>query len=297
MTERVLLAWSGGKDSSLALHEVQRTGAFDVKALLTTVTEDTDRVSMHAVRRQLVEKQASSLGYLLEVVRVPDSGSNELYRSRMKRVLERWSSQGVTGVLFGDVSLEDVRSYREQNLERAAMKGFFPLWNRDTGELARSFIDLGFEAIVTCVDGEALSGDFVGRDYDRQFLEELPETVDPCGENGEFHTFVADGPMFQEKVRVIGGDVVMRENRFYTCDLVARGTAQGMEDSSSKCESSPAGSPRREALSQNHGRVDSPCFVARRRASRGEELLSTSERIEGGLPGGQIPSAGGHRRT
>ena len=220
MTERVLLAWSGGKDSSLALHELQRTGAYRVAALLTTVTEGYDRISMHGVRRQLLEKQAKSLGYPLGIVLIPRTCTDEEYGARMKRVLERWLRRGVTGVVFGDLFLEDVRAYRERNLGRVGMKGLFPLWKSDTRELARRFIDLGFKGIVTCVDSKALSGEFVGRDYDEQFLEELPAAIDPCGENGEFHTFVYDGPIFRERVDVIRGEIVLRDNRFYYCDLV-----------------------------------------------------------------------------
>jgi len=228
MTERVLLAWSGGKDSSLALHEIRRTEAYRVSALLTTVTEGFDRSSMHGVRRELLEKQARSLGYPLEVVFIPKHCTNEDYESAMQGVLERWCRRGVTGVGFGDVFLEEIRAYRERNLSRIGMKGVFPLWGSDTGELSQRFIDLGFKAVVTCVDGEVLSGAYVGRDYDRQFLEELPEEVDPGGENGEFHTFVYDGPIFRERVRVSRGRVVLRDHRFYYCDLVAEeGTREG----------------------------------------------------------------------
>jgi uncharacterized protein (TIGR00290 family) len=226
MTERVLFAWSGGKDSSLALHEIHRTDAYRVSALLTTVAEDYDRISMHGVRRQLLEKQARSLGYPLEVVLIPKRCTNEEYEAAMQEVLERWSGQGVTGVVFGDVFLEDIRAYRERNLDRVGMKGIFPLWGSDSSELAQRFIGLGFKAVVTCVDSEALSGEYVGRDYDQQFLEELPEAVDPCGENGEFHTFVYDGPIFRERVDVARGEVVLRENRFYYCDLVAQERTQ-----------------------------------------------------------------------
>jgi uncharacterized protein (TIGR00290 family) len=147
----------------------------------------------------------------------------------MQRVLERWLRQGVRGVVFGDVSLEDIRTYRERNLERAGMKGLFPLWGRDTDELAWRFINLGFKAVVTCVDGEALSEKFVGKDYDEQFLRDLPRAVDPCGENGEFHTFVYDGPTFPEGINVTRGETVLRENRFYYCDLVARDAMQETE--------------------------------------------------------------------
>ena len=220
MRQKVLLAWSGGKDSALALHEIQRADEVSVAALLTTVSEDYDRVSMHGVRRELLEKQARAIGYPLETVLIPKTSTSETYEARMRILLEKWAQRGVTGVVFGDLFLEDIRAYRERNLDRVGMEAIFPLWGSDTTALARRFIDLGFRAIVTCVDGEPLDGAFAGRDYDEQFLRDLPASVDPCGENGEFHTFVYDGPLFPEPIDVVRGEVVLRENRFYFCDLL-----------------------------------------------------------------------------
>jgi len=220
MKPKVLLAWSGGKDSSLALHEIQRADEVSVAALFTTVSEDYDRVSMHGVRRELLERQVRAIGYPLEIVLIPKTSTSETYEAQMRSVLEKWVQRGVTGVAFGDLFLEDIRAYRERNLEQVGMAALFPLWGSDTAGLAHRFIDLGFRALVTCVDGEALSGEFVGRDYDEQFLRDLPESVDPCGENGEFHTFVYDGPLFPEPIDVLRGEVVLREKRFYFCDLL-----------------------------------------------------------------------------
>jgi uncharacterized protein (TIGR00290 family) len=220
MRQKVLLAWSGGKDSSLALHEIREAGELSVAALLTTVSEDYDRVSMHGIRRELLEIQARLMGYPLEVVLIPQTATSETYEARMRTLLEKWARRGVTGVAFGDLFLEDIRAYRERNLERVGMEAIFPLWGSDTTGLARRFIDLGFRALVTCVDGEALDGAFVGRDYDEQFLRDLPGSVDPCGENGEFHTFVYDGPLFPKPIDVVRGEAVLRENRFYFCDLL-----------------------------------------------------------------------------
>jgi uncharacterized protein (TIGR00290 family) len=222
MRQKVLVAWSGGKDSSLALHEIREAGELSVAALLTTVSEDYDRVSMHGVRRELLEIQARLMGYPLEIVLIPRTCTNEEYETRMRSVLEKWARRGVTGVVFGDLFLEDIRAYRERNLDRVGMEAIFPLWGSDTTGLARRFIDLGFRALVTCVDGEALDGAFVGRDYDEQFLRDLPDSVDPCGENGEFHTFVYDGPLFPEPIDVVRGEVVLREERFTFCDLETR---------------------------------------------------------------------------
>ena len=218
--ERVLLTWSGGKDSAMALHELQSSGAYEVLALLTTVTEQYDRVSMHGVRTALLERQADSLGLPLEKVYIGANASNEEYEARMRDKLAYYQVREVSSVAFGDLFLEDVRQYREENLSRVGMRGLFSLWRRDTGDLARSFIDLGFKAVITCVDSNLLDGAFVGRDFDEQFLSELPPAVDPCGENGEFHSFVHDGPLFRSEILYERGEIVLRESRFYYCDLI-----------------------------------------------------------------------------
>lgn len=220
MVEKVLFTWSGGKDSALALYELQRNGRYEVTALLTTVTEDYDRISMHGVRRVLLEQQAQSLGLPLEIVYIPRNSSNEDYEARLREKLLQYKSRSVTSVVFGDIFLEDVRNYRENNLAQVGMKGVFPIWKRDTGELAHTFIDLGFKAIITCVDSNALDGKFAGRPFDERFLSELPSNVDPCGENGEFHSFVYDGPIFRKKIKYKKGRIVLRDNRFYFCDLI-----------------------------------------------------------------------------
>ncbi|MBM3156292.1 MAG: diphthine--ammonia ligase [Chloroflexi bacterium] len=218
--ERVLFTWSGGKDSALALYELQRQKHHEVAALLTTVTEDYDRISMHGVRRILLQRQAQSLCYPLEIVYLSGNSSNEEYEARLKEKLLQYKARGVSSAVFGDIYLEDVRKYREGNLAQVGMKGIFPLWKRDTAELAHKFIDLGFKAIVTCVDSSVLDKRFAGRAYDERFLSELPDRVDPCGENGEFHSFVYDGPIFHDKIHLRRGRVVLRDNRFYFCDLI-----------------------------------------------------------------------------
>ena len=220
MPEKVLFSWSGGKDSALALREVLTNGEFEIAALLTTVTEDYDRISMHGVRRTLLERQADSLGFPLEIVPISKNSSNEEYEANMRRVLTKHLATGVSSVAIGDVLLEDVRQYRESNLAKIGMKGIFPLWRRDTRELVHTFIDLGFKGIITCVDSQALSNDFAGRALDRQFVDALPPLVDPCGENGEYHSFVYDGPIFREPIRHTVGEVVLRDDRFYYCDLI-----------------------------------------------------------------------------
>ena len=220
MTEKVLLSWSGGKDSALALYELRKAGGYEIAALLTTVTADYDRVSMHGVRRVLLEQQADALGLPLEEVFIAADTSDEEYGAKMRAVLERYARDGVSAVAFGDIFLEDVRRYREEKLAQVGMRAVFPLWGRDTAELAHTFIDAGFQAVITCVDTQVLGRPFVGRDFDGRFLADLSPGIDPCGENGAFHSFVYNGPIFRERVPYAKGEVVLRENRFCYCDLV-----------------------------------------------------------------------------
>ncbi len=218
--EAVLVSWSGGKDSALALNEILKNGTYRVAALLTTVTEDYDRISMHGVRRVLLEQQAASLGFPLEKVLIPKNASDEVYERSFESILAKYRDQGVQRVVFGDIFLEDLRKYREERLATVDMNGVFPIWMRGTKELARSLISLGFKAITTCVDTNVLGKEFVGRAIDEQFLADLPAFVDPCGENGEYHSFVFDGPIFKEAVRFSVGEKVLRDERFFFCDLV-----------------------------------------------------------------------------
>jgi uncharacterized protein (TIGR00290 family) len=218
--QKVILTWSGGKDSALALFELSRSKEYQITALLTTLTRDYDRVSMHGVRRILLEQQAESIGIPLEKVFISEDSSNEEYESNMREVLEKYVATGVGAVAFGDIFLEDVRRHRENNLSKIGVRAIFPLWRRDTFKLAREFVNSGFKAVITCVDSTALDKMFVGRDFDEGLLSELPSTVDPCGENGEFHCFVYDGPIFRQAISVTRGEVVLREKRFYYRDLI-----------------------------------------------------------------------------
>ncbi len=220
MAQRALMAWSSGKDGALALHEIRQGGECEVVALLTTVTEGYDRVSMHGVRRELLERQAESIGVPLAIVWIPRECSDEDYAARMGAALEEQAARGVSSVIFGDVFLEDVRQYREDSLAQVGMRAVFPLWQRDTAALARQLIDQGFRAITTCVDSEHLDRSFVGREFDDAFVADLPDGVDPCGENGEYHSFVYDGPIFREPVACTVGQIVLREERFWYCDVV-----------------------------------------------------------------------------
>ncbi len=220
MAEKVLFTWSRGKDSVLALYELQKGDDHEVVALLTTLTEDYERISMHGVRSILLERQANSLGLPIEKVYISKNPSNEEYEGKMKEALQKYLGAGVSSVVFGDIFLEDLRRYREDNLSKIGMQAIFPIWKRDTTELAHRFIDLGFKAVITCIDSNFLDKTFVGRLFDRQLLSELPANVDPCGENGEFHSFVYDGPVFQKTVSHTKGEVVLRGTRFWFCDLI-----------------------------------------------------------------------------
>jgi uncharacterized protein (TIGR00290 family) len=217
--ERALLSWSGGKDSTLAMYELRRAGRFEVVALITTVTRDYDRVSMHGVRRQLLERQAEELGIGLEKVWIPKNATNKEYESQMRSLLEKFRREGVRHVAFGDIFLQDIRQYREERLREVDMDGIFPIWGRDTTELAHTFIDLGFKAIVCCADPRVLDKKFCGAEFDGSFLSKLPPRVDPCGERGEFHTFVYAGPLFRRQIGVKLGEVVLRDG-FYFADIL-----------------------------------------------------------------------------
>lgn len=217
--QKVIMAWSGGKDSALSLHEIRKNETHQVVSLLTTITEDYDRISMHGVRRALLEQQAASLGLPLYKVFIPAKCSNEAYESAMKTALEEFQRQGVSTVAFGDIFLEDLRKYREANLARMNIKGIFPVWGRNSTELMDYFITSGFRGITTCIDSKVLDKTFIGRLLDRQFLSKLPNSVDPCGENGEYHSFVFDGPIFRHAISYTIGEVVLRDS-FYYCGLL-----------------------------------------------------------------------------
>ncbi len=220
MKEKLLFCWSGGKDSAFALHEIIKSDNYSVQALLSTVTEDYDRISMHGVRCSLLEKQAAALGFPLEKVLISKKSSNEEYEKKVEEVLSKFKINGTSLAAFGDIFLEDLRIYRENNLSKLQMNAIFPLWKKDSLLLANRFIDEGFKAIITCVDTKVLDKSFAGRKYDRALLADLPSNVDPCGENGEFHSFVYAGPIFNNEIPVERGETVMRDEWFCFCDLL-----------------------------------------------------------------------------
>jgi uncharacterized protein (TIGR00290 family) len=219
--EPILFCWSGGKDSAMALHVLLQQKVVRVTGLLTTVTEGFERVSMHGVRRELLHGQAASIGLPLQEVRIPPQCVNPIYEARMGAAMQAACEQGIRRVAFGDIFLEDLRAYREKNLAKIGMEAVFPIWKRDTHELARSFVQLGFKARTVCVDPRVLDRSFAGRELSEGFFQDLPMSVDPCGENGEFHTFVYDGPIFRKPVKCRMGEVVERDS-FVFCDLLRK---------------------------------------------------------------------------
>jgi len=217
--DRILLAWSSGKDSAWALHTLRQDARVEVVGLLTTVNEAHDRVAMHAVRRALLERQADAVGLPVLAVNIPSPCPNEVYEEAMRRALAEARARGITGVAFGDLFLEDVRRYRERQMEGTGLAPHFPLWHRPTPALADEMIRSGLRARLSCVDPRVLPAELAGESFDRALLDRLPGGVDPCGENGEFHTFAWDGPMFRHPVPIRKGEVVTRDG-FVFADLL-----------------------------------------------------------------------------
>jgi len=213
------MSWSSGKDSVMALAAARAAGNVEVTALLTTVNGAADRVAMHAVRRSLLEAQADRLELPLVTIDIPSPCSNEVYEQRMNGAITSARADGISQMIFGDLFLRDVRAYREAMLANTEITPIFPLWDTPTDLLARQMIESGVRAIITCVDPAQLSPDFVGRDFDAKLLSDLPSAVDPCGERGEFHTFVWDGPGFCSPIVVATGEVVERDG-FVFCDVL-----------------------------------------------------------------------------
>jgi uncharacterized protein (TIGR00290 family) len=215
---RVALSWSSGKDSAWSLHVLRQDPSIEVVALVTTLNQQFDRVAMHAVRRELLELQAESAGLPLWTVPLPWPCSNEEYELRMTALCKRAAGEAVQAIAFGDLFLADIRAYREKQLAGTGLTPLFPVWQSPTAELARTMIASGLRAKITCVDPKVLAAGFAGRDFDSQFLADLPPHIDPCGENGEFHSFVYDGPMFHQPIEVSVGEIVERDG-FVFADL------------------------------------------------------------------------------
>ncbi len=220
---KALISWSSGKDSAFALHEVLRAGEFDVVGALTTVTETFGRVSIHGVRQEILRAQLDAAGLQATIVPIPYPCPNEIYEARMGAAVDGAMREGITHIIFGDLFLQDIRAYREQKLAGTGITPVFPLWKRPTLQLAHEMIAGGFEAYIATVDLKKLPADFAGRKFDFRLLADLPDGVDPCGENGEFHTCVVAGPIFARPLAVTPGERVERDGFAY-CDLVLDGS-------------------------------------------------------------------------
>jgi uncharacterized protein (TIGR00290 family) len=221
--KRILLSWSSGKDSAWTLYRLRQDPEYEIVGLLTTFNQAADRVAMHAVRRSLVEQQAAAVGLPLWSVPLPWPCSNEQYESLMAETCAKAVSQGIEGIAFGDLFLEDVRAYRIKQMAGTGLEPLFPIWGMPTNGLAREMIASGLKAILTCIDTRKLDSGFAGRRFDMEFLSGLPDGADPCGENGEFHSFVYAGPMFESEIAVIPGETVIRDH-FAFADLVPAGS-------------------------------------------------------------------------
>lgn len=216
MAPKAFMSWSSGKDSAFALYEARRLGLADFVGVLTTVSEAYDRVAMHGVRDAVLDAQIAALGLPVIKVPLPSPCPNEVYEARMAEAVERIKSRGVRHMVFGDLYLEDIRAYREEKLSAANMEAVFPLWGRNTRALAEEMIDSGLAAHIVCLDPKRIDRKFAGRRFDRDLLAELPEGIDPCGENGEFHTVVSAGPMFEAPIPITFGETVEREGFVFT---------------------------------------------------------------------------------
>ena len=236
MKQKAIFNWSSGKDSALALYKILKEDQFEITSLLTSINQEFKRISMHGVPVSLLQKQAESLGFPLIKMEIPKEPSMEDYQKIMSETMAKIKSQGVTHSIFGDIFLEDLRTYREEQLQSIGMKAIFPLWKQNTSDLIHEFLDLGFKTIVTCVNETYLDKSFAGRIIDEDFIKDLPENIDPCGENGEFHTFTFDGPIFKNPIEFEIGDTVKKtypkpksdetseegEYVFWFCDLISK---------------------------------------------------------------------------
>jgi len=236
MKPKAIFNWSSGKDSALALYKILQEDQFEVTSLLTSINKEYQRISMHGVPVSLLQKQAESLGFPLIKMELPKEPSMEEYREIMNKTMNEIKSQGVTHSIFGDIFLEDLRQYREDQLNQIGMKGIFPLWKINTADLIHEFLDLGFKTIVTCVNETYVDKSFAGRIINENFIKDLPKNIDPCGENGEFHTFTFDGPIFKNPIDFEIGETVKKtypkpksdendgkgEYVFWFCDLISK---------------------------------------------------------------------------
>ena len=221
MKRKALMSWSSGKDSAWALHKLQQNPEIELVGLFCTVNKEFDRVAMHGVRVELLQKQAESIGLPLEIIEIPYPCSNAEYEKIMGQFVERVKNDNIEYFAFGDLFLEDVRNYREEKLKGSGIKPVFPIWGMPTDKLSREMISSGLRTVITCINPKQTPKEFVGKEFDEDFLDSLPGTIDPCGENGEFHSFVYDGPMFKDKIEIFVGDIIHRDD-FVFADVLPK---------------------------------------------------------------------------
>lgn len=218
--KKVLFSWSGGKDSALALYKILESDDYEILSFITTITKGYNRISMHGITIDLLEEQVKSIGISLYKIEIPQNCNNKEYEKIMLNTLTHFQKEGISGVIFGDIFLEDIKNYRISQLSPIGLQAIFPLWGINTIEISNEFIKTGFQSIISCVDIRALDSTFSGRIYDQNFLKDLPSTCDPCGENGEFHSFVFDGPIFSRKINIKTGAKLLRDDYFYFTDIL-----------------------------------------------------------------------------
>jgi uncharacterized protein (TIGR00290 family) len=223
MKRKTLMSWSSGKDSAWALHKLQQNPEINLVGLFCTINKTFNRVAMHAVRTELLQQQAKSIGLHLEIIEIPYPCSNEAYEETMALFVEKAKKENIEYFAFGDLFLEDVRNYRAEKLKGTEIEPIFPLWGIPTEKLSREMISSGLRSVITCIDPKQIPSDFVGKEYNESFLNDIPEGVDPCGENGEFHSFVFDGPIFREPIEISLGEVIHRDG-FVFVDVSAKNT-------------------------------------------------------------------------
>lgn len=223
MPEKVVVSWSGGKDSALALQKLIADSRYQVEGLFSTISKVDHRLPIHEVKEALLSKQAAALGFPLTTIAIPQHPSNAVYEQKLAAYFSLLKEKGITTIVYADLFLEDIRSYRDELIQRHGMNGLYPLWGNNTGDVGQSFVEQGFEAIVTTIDTEKMEENWIGKLYNRHFLEKLTDSIDPCGENGEFHTFVFNGPIFHSVVEVEKG-VSFRtmDGRFLHIDLIGK---------------------------------------------------------------------------
>jgi uncharacterized protein (TIGR00290 family) len=225
--ENSIFNWSSGKDSAMALFNVLNENDYSVSSLFTSVSNENNRISMHGIRSSLLEKQAQSIGIPLQKLMLPELPSMEAYDELVAEQLRILKNQGITHSIYGDIFLEDLRNYREEQLLKVGMNAVFPLWKKNSTELINEIIETGFKAIIVCIDERYLDNSFLGRVIDREFINNLPENVDPCGENGEYHSFVFDGPLFSQPIKFLKGEVVYKKYKSHSTDDIHKNIENG----------------------------------------------------------------------